>query len=69
MLRERERERVIKKLYLFNFQVGIVGRTGAGKSSLISALFRFAYLDGTISIDGIDTELVSRQVRNNITTL
>ncbi|KAL8999178.1 MAG: hypothetical protein Q9169_001957 [Polycauliona sp. 2 TL-2023] len=38
-----------------NQRVGVIGRTGAGKSSLTLALFRFLEArEGTITIDGID---------------
>lgn len=43
-------------------QVGIVGRTGAGKSSIIAAMFRLAKIEGKIEIDGIDTKDIPLEI-------
>ncbi|KAF9983598.1 hypothetical protein BGZ75_004919 [Mortierella antarctica] len=49
-------------------KIGVVGRTGAGKSSLIQALFLLCDLDaGQVVIDGIDTQTISTaDLRSNI---
>eukprot|EP00102_Acyrthosiphon_pisum_P027033 XP_016664243.1 PREDICTED: probable multidrug resistance-associated protein lethal(2)03659 isoform X1 [Acyrthosiphon pisum] len=51
-------------------KIGIVGRTGAGKSSLIEALFRLAFNEGNITIDGIEIhELGLHDLRSKISII
>lgn len=63
-------------LYNINFmmqpqeKLGIVGRTGAGKSSLISSLFRLYPFSGKITIDEVDIQKVSlNSLRSNISVI
>lgn len=51
-------------------KIGIVGRTGAGKSSLINALFRLSYNEGAIIIDARNTnELGLHDLRSKISII
>ncbi|XP_008195764.2 probable multidrug resistance-associated protein lethal(2)03659 isoform X1 [Tribolium castaneum] len=51
-------------------KIGIVGRTGAGKSSIITALFQLYPLEGKILIDRVDTtKLPLDEVRSKISII
>ena len=51
-------------------KIGIAGRTGAGKSSLVAALLQMAETDGEIRIDGMNiTKLNVISTRRNISTI
>ncbi|XP_027849264.2 probable multidrug resistance-associated protein lethal(2)03659 isoform X1 [Aphis gossypii] len=51
-------------------KIGVVGRTGAGKSSLIGALFRLALNEGRIIIDGVEIhELGLHDLRSKISII
>ena len=54
---------------MFFSQIGVVGRTGAGKSSLITAIFRLTEPDG-ILIDGINTKSIGlHELRSKISII
>ncbi|CAH1989483.1 unnamed protein product [Acanthoscelides obtectus] len=52
-------------------KIGIVGRTGAGKSTILAALLRLAYIErGKITIDGVDISHIPLSIlRSNISIL
>lgn len=51
-------------------KIGVVGRTGAGKSSIITALFRLTNFIGTITIDDIDIkQLTLVELRKNMSII
>jgi len=65
---------VLKKLNLSvkgGLKVGVVGRTGAGKSTITLALTRIIEIcGGSIKIDGVDINKISlQQVREAITII
>lgn len=51
-------------------RVGIVGRTGAGKSSLVLALTRHLHTQGRIAIDGVDLATLNlKQLRRSLSVI
>ncbi|KOC62298.1 Multidrug resistance-associated protein 4 [Habropoda laboriosa] len=72
---EEDKPPVLKNLNVTieaGWKVGIIGRTGAGKSSLISALFRLFVdgLEGEIKIDGRDSRTLGlHELRSRISII
>lgn len=49
--------------------MGIAGRTGAGKSSLMSMLFRLAEPKGLVMIDGVDIKNLGLHDLRNVISI
>ena len=56
---------------MYPSQVGVVGRTGAGKSSMLLSLFRLIEpSNGNIYVDGVDiTKIGLYDLRSNLTII
>ncbi|PZC73708.1 hypothetical protein B5X24_HaOG200327 [Helicoverpa armigera] len=67
---DKDADPVLRKLNIeieSGWKVGVVGRTGAGKSSLISALFRLAPIEGNVYIDNVETGRIAlKELRSKI---
>ncbi|KAF9793965.1 hypothetical protein SFRURICE_015617 [Spodoptera frugiperda] len=67
---DKDADPVLKRLNVTiesGWKVGVVGRTGAGKSSLISALFRLAPIEGNVYIDDVETgKIALKELRSKI---
>ena len=51
-------------------KIGLVGYSGAGKSTIIHSLFRTAQLNGLIEIDGINiSDITLKQLRDSMSII
>jgi ATP-binding cassette subfamily C (CFTR/MRP) protein 4 len=51
-------------------KIGVVGRTGAGKSTIFQTLFRMAEPDGSVVIDGVNIKDLSlHELRSKISII
>lgn len=55
---------------VFGFQIGVIGRTGAGKTSLIAMLMRLVEFEGTVTIDDVNIQTIGlHELRNRISVI